>query len=146
MSNPPHDPAARLQHYATRFIRIARTTHKDHSISSAQYSVMALLDSNAGLTVVELARREGVSHPSMSRLVARLIKLDLVSSTVDNQDKRAKRLSLTPAGQSVYIEIAERRNMLFRMLLAKLRSESVADILEVVEKSALSFEQHFRSH
>ena len=107
---------------------------------------MALLDSNAGLTVVELARREGVSHPSMSRLVARLIKLDLVSSTVDNQDKRAKRLSLTPAGQSVYIEIAERRNMLFRMLLAKLRSESVADILEVVEKSALSFEQHFRSH
>jgi hypothetical protein len=68
MADAQMDPAERLQHFATRLIRIARSTHKEHALSSAQYSVLALLNEKPGSSVVELARREGVAHPTMSRL------------------------------------------------------------------------------
>lgn len=89
------DPAIRLQHFATRLIRIARATHKEHALSSAQYSVMALLNDQPGMSVVELARRESVAHPTMSRLISGLINRNFVSRAVDPADKRSGLLCLT---------------------------------------------------
>jgi len=83
--------AVRLQHFATRLIRIARSTHKAYSLSSAQFSVMALLNANPSMTVVELARREQVSHPTMSRLIAGLVRISLVSRTTNRDASSTKR-------------------------------------------------------
>lgn len=145
MAGADSDPAVKLQHFATRLIRMARSTHKEHSISSAQYSVMALLNNHPGLSVVELARRESVAHPTMSRLIAGLIKGGFVSRTVDPADKRSGLLRLTPAGQKLYLEVAERRITLFRMLLSQLSPETIAEILAVVDRMADPLENAFRS-
>jgi DNA-binding MarR family transcriptional regulator len=139
------DPAEKLQHFATRLIRIARSTHKEHSLSSAQYSVLALLNEKPGSSVVELARREGVAHPTMSRLIAGLIKMGIVSRAPDLTDKRSRLLRLTPAGQRLYQEVAERRVALFRMLLSQLRPETIAEILAVTERLAEPVEKAFRN-
>jgi DNA-binding MarR family transcriptional regulator len=139
------DVAERLQHFATRLIRIARSTHKEHALSSAQYSVMALLNAQPGGTVVELARREGVAHPTMSRLIAGLIAAGLVQRAPDPTDKRSGLLHLTPAGTTLYREVAERRVALFRMLLAQLRPETIAEIVEVTERLAEPLEKTFRN-
>jgi len=138
------DPAVRLQHFATRLIRLARSSHKEHSLSSAQYSVMALLSNEPDMSVVELARREGVAHPSMSRLIAGLIRLDLVLRTPDPTDKRTGLLRLTPTGQKLYREVAERRVMLFRMLISQLSPEALAEIMSVVDRMAGPLETVFR--
>ncbi len=145
MAGADTDPAIKLQHFATRLIRIARSTHKEHSLSSAQYSVMALLNNHPGLTVVELARRESVAHPTMSRLITGLIKIGFVSRTVDPADKRSGLLRLTPAGQKLYLEVAERRIALFRMLLSQLSPGTIAEILAVVDRMAAPLENAFRS-
>lgn len=138
------DPAIRLQHVATRLIRIARSTHKEHSLSSAQYSVMALLSDHPQMSVVELARRENVAHPTMSRLIAGLIKLSFVSRTADPTDKRSGLLRLTPAGEKLYREVAARRILLFRMLLSQLSPAAIAEILTVVDRLADHVETAFR--
>lgn len=145
MPSAKTDPAERLQHFATRLIRIARSTHKEHSLSSAQYSVMALLNEEPGRSVVELARREGVAHPTMSRVIAVLIRLGLVIREPDSTDRRSGRLSLTPAGRKLYREVAERRVALFRLLLAQLRPETVSEVLAVTERMAEPLEKTFRS-
>lgn len=144
MANADADPAERLQHFATRLIRLARSSHKEHSLSSAQYSVMALLNYQPTSSVVELARREGVSHPTMSRVITGLIKLGFVSRTPDPADKRSGLLRLTPAGRKLYREVAERRVALFRMLLSQLRPETVAEILAVTEQMAEPLEKVFQ--
>jgi len=145
MASAQTDPAEKLQHFATRLIRIARTTHKEHSLSSAQYSVLALLDQKPGSSVVELARREGVTHPTMSRLIAGLNKMGVVSRAPDLTDKRSRLLRLTPVGHKLYREVAERRVALFRMLLSQLRPETVAEILAVTERLAEPLEKAFRT-
>ena len=144
MAGADDDPAVRLQHFATRLIRIARSTHKEHSISSAQYSVMALLNETPGMSVVELARRESVAHPTMSRLIAGLIKLGFVSRAAKPSDGRSGLLCLTPAGAKLYGEVAERRIVLFRMLLSQLSPASIEEILSVVDRTAGSVEAIFR--
>lgn len=139
------DPAVRLQHFATRLIRIARSTHKEHSLSSAQYSVMALLSNEPSMSVVELARRESVAHPTMSRIIAGLVRLSFVSRTANPSDGRRGLLRLTPAGEKLYREIAERRILLFRMLLSQLSPATVAEILAVVDRMAGSTETAFQT-
>lgn len=146
MPSADTDPAVRLQHFATRLIRIARSTHKEHALSSAQYSVMALLNDRPGMSVVELARRECVAHPTMSRLISGLIKLSFVGRTVDPLDGRSGRLRLTPAGEKLYREVAERRIVLFRVLLAQLSPATIAEILVVVDRMADSVETAFQSN
>lgn len=138
------DPAVRLQHFATRLIRIARSTHKEHSLSSAQYSVMALLSDHPRMSVVELARRESVAHPTMSRLIAGLIKLGLVSRSTDPLDKRSGLLRLTPAGEKLYREVAGRRILLFQMLLSQLSPATIAEVLTVVDRMADQVETAFQ--
>lgn len=144
MASEETDPAERLQHFATRLIRIARSTHKDRSLSSAQYSVMALLNEAPRTNIVELARREGVAHPTVSRVIAGLIRLGLVVREPAPGDRRSGLLSLTAAGQKLYREVAERRVALFRMLLAQLRPETVSEVLAVTERMAAPLEKSFR--
>lgn len=139
------DPAVKLQHFATRLIRLARSSYKEHTLSSAQYSVMALLSNEPDMSVVELARRERVAHPSMSRLVAGLIRSGLVVRTAHPNDRRSGLLRLTHAGETVYREVAERRVMLFRMLIAQLSPEALAEILDVVDRMAAPLEATFQT-
>jgi len=146
LASADSDPAIRLQHFATRLIRIARSTHKEHALSSAQYSVMALLNDRPGMSVVELARREGVAHPTMSRLIAGLVKRNFVSRAVDPADKRSGLLRLTTAGAKLYREVAERRIMLFRMLLSQLSPAAIAEILAVVDRLTGTVETAFQNN
>lgn len=145
MASANTDTAVRLQHFATRLIRIARSTHKEHSLSSAQFSAMALLSDQPRMSVVELARREGVAHPTMSRLIAGLIRLKLVSRTVNPADKRSGLLRLSPAGEKLYREVVARRILLFQMLLSELSPATIAEILTVVDRMADQIETAFQN-
>jgi DNA-binding MarR family transcriptional regulator len=57
--------------------------------------------------LTELATAEGVSQPTMSALVTRLVGQGLMSRAADPQDARAVLLTLTPAGAEL---LARRRS------------------------------------
>jgi DNA-binding MarR family transcriptional regulator len=139
------DAAQKIQHFATRLIRLARTTSKEHALSSAQYSAMALLAAHPGIAVVDLARREGVAHPTMSRLVAGLEKAGLVIRTKNPQDSRSSLITLTGTGERTYQDVAARRVMLFRMLLGQLSPGAVQEILGIVDRDMIGIEQALRA-
>ncbi|WP_286165995.1 MarR family transcriptional regulator [Porphyrobacter sp. SLTP] len=139
------DPAARLQHFATRLLRIARTTHKGHALTSSQYSLMALLYEHPDTSIVELAKREGVAHPTISRIVAGLARSGLVERKPHSRDKRVSVVRLSTAGEQLYIEVAQRRVMLFRLIIAQLKPETVDELLAVAERFATGVENDLRS-
>lgn len=135
------EAARRIQHFATRLIRLARTTSSGPAITSAQYSAMALLAASPGLSVGDLARREGVAHPTMSRMVAGMARAGLLLRERDEADSRSRRLKLTHLGERSYREVADRRTMLFRMLLSQLSPATVAEVLGLVERIGTDFER-----
>ena len=56
-----------------------------------------------------IAERLGVSVPSASRSVDELVKRGLVSRTEDPEDRRVRRVALTPAGQELADEVMAAR-------------------------------------
>lgn len=137
--------ARKLQHFATRLIRLARTSYDGHALTSAQYSAMAILSAHPGITVVELARREAVAHPTISRLLSGLEKRGLVAREKNIQDNRSSLLTLTDLGQRTYDGVAARRVMLFRMLLGQLSPATVQEILALADRGMMDIEQSLRT-
>ncbi len=74
-------------------------------ISPAQCFTLAELNRNEGISLGELAVRQGVDNSTMSRTVNSLVNFGLVQRTADPTDRRYVSLSLTSAGQKVAAEI-----------------------------------------
>ncbi|PWI25673.1 MarR family transcriptional regulator [Kurthia sibirica] len=72
-----------------------------HNLHRAQWATLYYLEKNDSMTLVELADLQGVEKPTVSRTVAKLIASGLLT-TIETQDKRQKRLILTPSGQALY--------------------------------------------
>lgn len=136
--------AWKVQQFATRLSRLARTANRGHGITSSQYSLMALLSAEPNTSVAELARREVVAHPTMSRLITTLEKANLVRRSPDPKDGRSSLVSLTKEGDQLYEEVATRRERLFELLLAQLSPTTIQDVLDLVDRSATSIEASLR--
>ncbi|MGB3256982.1 MAG: MarR family transcriptional regulator [Ornithinimicrobium sp.] len=80
-------------------MRISRRVRFEaaREVASHQFSVLAQLKTES-LTLGELADREQVTAPSMSRTVAGLVERELVTRASDPADRRVVLLSLTESG------------------------------------------------
>lgn len=68
-------------------------------LTTAQLRVMFLTRQQPGVPAGELASRLGVTPPTISGIVDRLVKLQLVRREDDEYDRRLVRNHLTPAGE-----------------------------------------------
>jgi DNA-binding MarR family transcriptional regulator len=69
-------------------------------VSLREYDVLyALAKEEAPLRLTDLHRRVLLSQPALSRMVDRLVERGLVERCEDAGDRRAVRLTLTPAGR-----------------------------------------------
>jgi DNA-binding MarR family transcriptional regulator len=123
-----------------------------HGLTFVQFKVlMELFVSEPGEApyLQELAESLGASTPSLSRAVDGLVGKDLVSRQEDPEDRRRRRIELTPAGRSVVdrfylsrvarvIEFAasltpEQREAFVRATDGLLEREDLAPIYESLE-------------
>ena len=127
------DIAARFQNLATRLLRQARLLDEGSQLTSAQYSALSTLYSHPGLPLTDLAQREFVSHPTMSRIVSALIKHGLVLRDVAENDGRVFILTLSDEGRAAYQRVYARRLALIGALLGRLKPETIADLLQAFD-------------
>jgi len=81
----------RLEHYFANY-----------QLSQLRFLVLMVIDREAArdsLTAVEITERLDVSKPVMTRTLQRLMKDDLIVSTLDEHDARAKQICLTTRGK-----------------------------------------------
>ncbi len=134
MDEDIHASAVRLQLLATRMLRLARSAHADHKLTSAQYSAMSVLHERGALPLGELARAERVSHPTMSRIIGGLVRLSLVARPPEASDRRLRYVALTPEGRILYEQVASNRIAMMGAIIAQLTPATRADVLEVVTR------------
>lgn len=140
MDEDIHASAVRLQLLATRMLRLARSAHADHKLTSAQYSAMSVLHERGALPLGELARAERVSHPTMSRIIGGLVRLSLVARSPEASDRRLRHVALTPEGRVLYEQVASNRVAMMAAIIAQLTPATRADVLEVVTRIASDLE------
>jgi DNA-binding MarR family transcriptional regulator len=87
---------------------LRREAHTE-GITGGQAALLAQIRNHPELGVRELAAREGISAPSMTRYLDRLEKAGLIVRARSPEDARRIRLALTPKGVRVLRSVRRRR-------------------------------------
>jgi DNA-binding MarR family transcriptional regulator len=137
----PAGLAAELRIALLRSARRLRAEKADADLTDGQYSVLAILDRDGALTPGELAGHERVRPPSMTRTVATLADLGLVTRDEHPGDRRQVLVTLTPAGVATVRETRRRRDAWLARRLAELtpaERETLAAASEILARVAAS--------
>src|SRR6478672_155243 len=111
---------------------LRREAHAE-GITGGQASLLAQIRLNPDLGVRELAAREGVSAPAMTRYLDRMEKAGLVVRTRSLEDARRIRLALTPKGVRALRSVRSRRTAWLASRLKGLSAEELAAVDRAVQ-------------
>lgn len=92
LSNRVSDAIAR--HYSERF-----------ALTIPEWRAMAALGNTPGLSASEVSARTAMDKVQVSRAVANLVENGRIDRTPDAADGRITRLSLSPRGQAIYLQV-----------------------------------------
>ena len=112
-------------------LAIARTARRlrqeaGEELSPSQTTALATIDRHGPLTPSELALRERIQRPTVTRIVARLEEGGLVQRTRDPQDGRSSLVALTPAGRDLLARGRTRKDAHLARRLRELDAEDHA--------------------
>lgn len=114
------DVATRLHSAAIRLLRAVRVADAEVGVSAPKLSALSVLVFGGPASLSSLARAEGVTAPTMSKLVADLEAEGLVSKRAARDDKRGVRIEATPKGRAIMEKGRRARLALLQARLAKL--------------------------
>jgi DNA-binding MarR family transcriptional regulator len=131
------DLAGHLRHTITRTARRLRQ-EAGSGLSPSLTAALATVERHGPLTPSELATRERIQRPTVTRVVARLAEAGLVARTADPYDRRSSLLAVTEEGRALLDELRTRKTAFLAERLETLTPderatlEQAADILERV--------------
>jgi DNA-binding MarR family transcriptional regulator len=132
-----HPAAEPLHRGALQLLRLLRREDAASGISPARLSALSVLVFGGPSTLGALATAEGVSAPTMSRLVAELERDGWIRRTADPADARASRLAASAAARRLLLSGRARRlGALSTGLRALTRADqrAVGDALPALER------------
>ena len=131
----PPDLATRLRLSITR---TARRLRQEGTVgfTASQGALIATIERHGPLTPSELAERERVQRPTVTRMLAKLEEDRIVQRAADPTDGRSFLVSLTPKGLELLHEVRTRKDAYLAQCLQALSDEDraaldrAADVLE----------------
>ncbi|HYH30673.1 MAG TPA: MarR family transcriptional regulator [Pseudonocardia sp.] len=114
--------AARLRLVVGRLHRRIRIDGRE-SVPPLQLSTLVTVEQHGPLRLSELARREAVTAPTMSRVLTALDEQGLVIRSPDPDDARGVRIVLSDEGAARLAEVRSHRTALVARRLARLHDE-----------------------
>ena len=130
------DLASRLRLDISRLARRLRQ-EAGAELSPSQTAALATIERHGPLTPSELAERERVQRPTVTRVLARLEVAGLVERAADPQVRRCSLVSISPAGSALMDAVRDRKNAYLGRRIAAL---DAAD-REALERAAAILER-----
>jgi DNA-binding MarR family transcriptional regulator len=125
------DVATRLRIAINRVQRRLRQESLE-GLSPAQASTLGSVNTLGNPTLGELAAREQVQPPSMTRIVASLTDAGMVTREADASDRRSTRIRITPAGLGALDRIRTAKNAFLIRRLGELSPDEQQHAAELV--------------
>jgi DNA-binding MarR family transcriptional regulator len=128
--------AARLR---LAIARMARRLRQDAlaaegaPLSPSLNAALATVEVHGPLTPSELAARERVQRPTATRIIGRLVELDLVERTADPSDRRGALISVTREGRDLLRRLRTRKNAYLARHLRELDPADTATLERAAE-------------
>jgi DNA-binding MarR family transcriptional regulator len=131
--------ASALRVHIMRLARRLRAERESSGHTLSQFAALASIERHGPMSPGDLAARERVQPPSMTRIVARLEEEGLVSREPHPTDRRQQLLTATDAGRELLAADRLRRDVWLAQQLGGLSSaeqSKIADVLPLLEKLA----------
>jgi MarR family transcriptional regulator for hemolysin len=131
---PARDPSRELAFQLNDVARLLRTyadqAARHLGMTRAQWAVMARLERAEGLKQSELAEILDLQPITLTRLIDRLCDSGLIERRADPNDRRAKRLFLTPAAKPLMDRLDTLGKDLMATVLEGIAPERTGQMLE----------------
>jgi DNA-binding MarR family transcriptional regulator len=124
--------AGRLRLAVTRLARQMRQ-QTDTGLSPTMLATLATVESAGPLTLGDLAVREQVAPPTITRAVTGLEADGLVVRRVDSEDRRVVNVEVTPAGRRLLEQARTRKNAWLARRLRGFAAQDVQRLAEAVD-------------
>lgn len=111
---------------------IARRVHPE--LDASAYPLLAHIAERPGARGSDLATFFGVGRATVSRQLSRLVELGLVERTVDPDDSRGQRITLTPDGSARFERARTSRVTMLEGALATWATEDVAQLAQLLNR------------
>ena len=137
LSRKPGHLIRRLHQISTH-VFTERVREAGFDLTSVQYAALDALGSNLGVDQARLADMVAKDRATTGAVVERLEQKGLVSRTVNDRDKRARILMLTPEGVDLLARVAPVVEELQREILRGLDDHEYRRFVELAAKAAAS--------
>ncbi len=134
---PPNPELA--AHLRLAITRAARRLRQEAGVdlSPSLSSALAAIELHGPVTPSELAVYERVQRPTVTRVLARLLELELIERAGDPADRRSTLVSISPAGRRLLRELRTRKDVFLTERLDDLDAEDRA----VLERASALLEE-----
>lgn len=119
--------------------QLSREVHPD--MEPAAYGLLSVIRRQGPIRLTELASCIGVGKPSVSRQIAFLENLGLVSKEADPLDGRAQSIRLTPEGEEKMHQVQDARREVFRERLGEWPVEELQTLATYIAKLNATYER-----
>lgn len=136
------EAADRLHSAAIHLLRRLRIRDRESGVGPAQLSALSVLVFAGAKSLAELAEAEQVKPPTMSRIVAGLLRSKLVRRKTDRNDHRAVVIQATEKGMRIMQEGRRRRVETLASAISALpekeiaRLQAAAQVMEALSRRA----------
>lgn len=132
----------RLKRLSDIYFRQIDEVYKSESINvnSRSFPLLQLLNDNESMSVTELAKVLGQTHPAISQMSKKLEEKGLVYHFCDGTDDRKRLLSVTPAGFEMLDNLAPLWKDI-KMIFGRLLATSGGNLLQNMELLERQFEK-----
>jgi DNA-binding MarR family transcriptional regulator len=130
------DLAGRLRFGVTRLARLLRQ-QSDAGLSPTQLATLATIERIGPLPIGALADAEQVGAPTATKVVDKLHAAGYVERVPDAEDRRIKRVAVSPAGRQFLAELRARKTAWLTTRLGELSPDdraTLAAALPVIEQ------------
>ena len=105
-------------------IRIkGREILNDFNITSPQFTALQILINNGNMTIGELSQKMSLACSTITDLVGRMEKTDLVIRKKDTEDKRVVRVEVLPKGFDILEKVLDKRRKFLELKLSNFDKE-----------------------
>lgn len=119
--------------------QLSREVHPD--MEPAAYGLLTVIRREGPIRLTELASCIGVGKPSVSRQIAFLESIGLVSKEADPLDGRAQTIRLTPRGEEKMHQVQDARREVFRERLGEWPVEELQTLAAYMAKLNATYER-----
>ena len=115
----------------------------DSGLSFSQVNALMRLHFTGLADISDIGEQMGITNAAASQLVERLFRMGLLERTEDLNDRRIKRLTLTPAGHALAEKLVDTRRKWmekFTNSLTSTQREAISEALQMLTDAAQKIE------